>query len=439
MFCNRCGKGLDEGTRFCLFCGAEQGQSAPAGVPVPGGPQQPLPPAGAPSPRPSGGMKGSTIAIIAVILVLALAGLGVGLYFGLRNTNASKTSKTTPDTGTKQTHTTIPEVVVPKVKSEKLAYLNGKDIWTSDLSGASRLKVTSRGDIMDFSVAPDGSRIAFVASPGDTQQRIIFMMKPDGTGISQVTLPEKGLAENPAFDPTSKFIYFTRITPAETANFEQGSPYAEAFERYDIAANKVDHLYDYTGLQEQSINGLYADLANGDLYFNLYGSDWPSSTPYKLTLGPSPTATVYMPMQHDSVVYVVVAYRVTSFSRDGSLVSYIKSSLKASSNVDQSDQQAEDACYSNADASGEQVVARHNASQGVSSADQQGQVQGMEFSAMADSTYYLAKVQSVIGEETMTVDFFKGTGAQAAQPANLAVTVHTGGTGQFLWHLLPVK
>ena len=244
-----------------------------------------------------------------------------------------------------------------------------------------------------------------------------------------MTLPEKGQAENPAFDPTGKFIYFTRVTPAEQGNINAGKPYAVAFERYNIAANTVDHIYSYGGLQEQSITGLYSDPVSGDVYFNLYGSDYPSSTPYVLTLGTVPSASVYLPIQRDTGVYTVVAYQLTGFSRTGRYASCFKATLAAQGD---SESARNNACYRATGSGAETIVASYS-----QSASQEGQVAGMEFSRAADNAYYYSKVRSLIGQTTYTLDFFKGTAGTDSGPTALAVTVESG-DGLLVWHLLPV-
>jgi zinc-ribbon domain/WD40-like Beta Propeller Repeat len=416
MFCRNCGKEIDEGRRFCVFCGAEQ----PAVGPGPEG--------GAP-PGKTRGLSTAGIIIIAVVAVLLAAGAGVGIYFLVKGDSSGNkdTGQTTP--------TTIPGTTGTTVKGEKLAYINGKDIYTVNLDGTAQRKVTSRGDIVDFAVAPDGSRIAFVAAPGD--QKVIFKMRPDGSEVSQVTLPEKGLAENPAFDPTGKYIYFTRMTPQEQANIEAGQPYGVDFERYNIAANNVDHIYTFGGLQEQSIEGLYADPSGGALYFNHYGSDWPSSVPYKLTLGTPATASIYMPMLTDTGEYTAVAFRLTGFSRTGTYVSYFKSSLLAEPSQQSCPSQEESACYKRASSDDETVVASY-----VLGVTRNGNVSGMEFSRVANSTYYFAKIQSA-GETapSVTLEFYKGTANGSASPAGLNVTIAQD-TEQYeplVWHLLAVE
>ena len=416
MLCTQCGKELEEGRRFCIFCGAEQ---EPAGA---GGAQQ------GPAPGKTPGMSTMAKVIIGVVAVLVVAGAAVGTYFGVRSSSSNKP-------GSSQTTTiTTPNTGVTSAKSEKLAYINGKDIYTIDLNGAAQHKITSRGDVVDFALAPDGSRIAFVAAPGD--QRIIFKMRPDGSDVSQVTLPEKGLAENPAFDPTGKYIYFTRVTPGEQANIEAATPFAVGFERYSIAANKVDHLYTYGGMQEQSIQGLYADPASGDLYFNLYGSDWPSSVPHKLSLGPPVTESTYMPMLRDTGVYSAVAFQLTDFSRTGSYVSFFKAELFADQGQGTSQQQV-DACFKRSALPAETVVASYELA-----ASQQGQVSGMEFSNISNPTYYFSKVQSAGQEATsLTLQFYKGTTGGSAAPTGLGVTISVDPQQYtpLVWHLLAVE
>ena len=425
MFCWHCGRENEEGRRFCVFCGAEQKAAAAAGGGEAGTGQAS---GSGPGTAPRGGMSTATRVIIAVVAALVVIGAGVGIYFAVSGSSSSKPPTTQDKTdGSDNT-------VVQSGKAENLAYINGGDIYTVSLNGAGQSKLTGRGDIDDFAVSPDGSWIAFVAAPGS--QKVIFKMKPDGSDVSQVTLPEKGLAENPAFDPTGKYIYFTRVTPGEQANIEAATPFAVGFERYSIAANKVDHLYTYGGMQEQSIQWLYADPASGDLYFNLYGSDWPSSVQHKLSLGPPVTESTYMPMLRDTGVYSAVAFQLTDFSRTGSYVSFFKAELFADQGQGTSQQQV-DACFKRSALPAETVVASYELA-----ASQQGQVSGMEFSNISNPTYYFSKVQSAGQEATsLTLQFYKGTTGGSAAPTGLGVTISVDPQQYtpLVWHLLAVE
>jgi len=410
MFCRQCGKQIEESRKFCPFCGADQ--AAVAGAAAAGQP---------PADGKRRGMKTATIVIIAVVSVLVLAGAAVGIYFGVKGSS----SKSKPVTSSK----TTPNPVEPSntTTTEKIAYLNNKDIYLVNVDGSGTQKLTNKGDIIDFAVSPTGALMAFVSQVGN--QHIIFKMNADGTNVSQVTLPEKGLADNPAFDPTGKYIYFTRVTPEDQANIEANRPYSTGFERYNIAPNSVDHIYTFSGMQEQSIVGLFADPAGGNLYFNHYGSDFPSSTPYKLTLGANPVATVYMPMVTDTSQYTALAYQLTGFSMNGAYLSYYKQALTPNSST----APQIDACYRNQATNVETSVASYT--QGESSQDN---VKGMQFSSVDENKYYYAKVSAVAGS-AWTLDFYQGTtdGTQAATA--LSVTIADAQSSEVVWHPVAVQ
>src|SRR5450756_720341 len=140
-------------------------------------------------------------------------------------------------------------------------------------------------------------------------------------------------------------------------------------------------------MQEESIEGLYADPVGGALYFNRFGSDWPSSVPYKLSLRPPASVSVHMPMQTDTGKYTAVAFQLTGFSRDGTYVSYFKTALLVEQSQQSDPQQEVDACFKRAASGDETVVATY-----VPSDTRQGEVSGMEFSRVANATYYFSKI-----------------------------------------------
>ena len=94
MFCKNCGEAVDEGKTFCTKCGAPMTQPAPVGAAA--SPPGPPPSASAPGPGfssgygpgwqpPAGpthkGNGGLIIGIVAAVIIV-LAGVGVGVYFG---------------------------------------------------------------------------------------------------------------------------------------------------------------------------------------------------------------------------------------------------------------------------------------------------------------------------------------------------------------------
>lgn len=419
MFCVKCGRELEKGKKFCTSCGAPQSpESAGAAV-------SPAAPTAKPGGGPPGGRmsRGVIVALACVLALLLAGGVAAGLFFILRSSPPGKTAR--PAEKRKE------KTATTRRSGQRLAYLDKGDIYTVSMSGTGAVKLTDRGDIVDFAVAPDGSRMAFVVDSGE--QRIIFKMKADGGDVSQVTLPEKGLADNPAFDPDSRYIYFTRVAPFDQG--QENQQHGVGFERYDIAANKVDHLYTLEGLYEQSVSGLWADPRGGALYYNLFGSDFPSSVPRKLTLGAAPSDSVYMPIQRDTGVYTAVACQLTDFSPDGKKVSYYKQMLFASSDPEAGPSMKVDACVRPVNGGGETAVAEY------APVDYRlGEVTGMEFSRGQGSRYFLSKVSSS-SDTAMELQFYSGEddGSLAAIPLRLSLTLQPERYSPVTWHLLPVK
>jgi hypothetical protein len=364
-------------------------------------------------------MKTATKVVIAMVVALVVIGAAIGIVFAFVN---SPTQKPKPATNTSS-----------KPSSEKVAFISNKDIYSVDLDGTGQKQITDRGDIVDFDVSPNGSKIAFVAGQGDTSS--ISVMAPDGNNIVQVTKPENGKAENPAFDPTGKYLYFNLITPQDLSNIQANTPYSEEFERYDISAKTTDPLYSHGGMMDQSIAGLCADSDGNALYFNLDGSDWPSTTPYRLDLGTTVTESVYMPILRDSGVYTAAAFRLTSFSKKGDYISYIKDALVADP-ASGNDKQEEDACYRSATGTDEVSVA---STQLQSSED--GKVEGIEFSRISNPAYYFGQVSNANADGTsVTLNFYRGDATSSVKPVqtSLGVMIQKDQGLDAVWHLLPV-
>jgi hypothetical protein len=136
MLCTNCGQAIEEGVPFCTNCGAPAAQASAA---------PPTPPSFAPSPPsftqapptypamggygpgwqppqappPAGRNRTGLIVGSVVAAVVLLAGLGVGLYFGLRgdgsdNTTSSKSTVTSSSTGSSASTSTTEEVFAQK-------------------------------------------------------------------------------------------------------------------------------------------------------------------------------------------------------------------------------------------------------------------------------------------------------------------------------------
>lgn len=89
MFCGKCGKPMEAGTKFCPSCGAVAAPPAQAVPPPPVAPQQPqwTPPpaaapmqAGAPPAKSGGALKIILIALGVIVILVVVSIIGVGLF-----------------------------------------------------------------------------------------------------------------------------------------------------------------------------------------------------------------------------------------------------------------------------------------------------------------------------------------------------------------------
>ena len=107
MFCAECGKTIPEGAQFCQACGAPAAAAAPAPPPSAAPPVSPYyAPQGPLGPPPRRRREGLLPGIITAVIIL-LAGLGVGLFFGLKDGGDSDSASTTV-TNIAMTTTTAP-------------------------------------------------------------------------------------------------------------------------------------------------------------------------------------------------------------------------------------------------------------------------------------------------------------------------------------------
>jgi hypothetical protein len=144
-----------------------------------------------------------------------------------------------------------------------------------------------------------------------------------------------------------------------------------------------------------------------------------------------------MPMQTDTGKYTAVAFQLTGFSRTGTYVSYFKTALLVEQNQQSGPQQEVDACFKHASSDDETIVATYEPTD-----TRQGEVSGMEFSRVANATYYFSKIQSTGPNATsLTLDFYKGSEGRSATQTGLSVSVSVEPQEYtpLVWHLLALQ
>jgi len=202
-----------------------------------------------------------------------------------------------------------------KKMTEKIAFLRGGNIYTIGADGAGAVQVTSLGTASDFATSAANGQIALV-----DKARVMYLLNYDGSGLRQVTLPEKGKVGSAAFSRDGKYIYFSRdVREPGDADYQSHV----RFERYDIAANKADTVYRMPEpFQDESIGGVFTDATGDYLFYNHFGSDFPSSQVYRISLKGAAVVAPFMPARTDVPGTRVVDFMLQSLSADGTHISY---------------------------------------------------------------------------------------------------------------------
>jgi Tol biopolymer transport system component len=115
--------------------------------------------------------------------------------------------------------------------SEKLAFLQDGDVYVAKADGSDEKRLTNSSfswDINSLAWSPDSEKIAFVRvkerAYGDAQYGDLYVIKPDGTGLSQLTnnapVGSTAVFENvphgtPVFSPDGNKIAFLGHAPGE--------------------------------------------------------------------------------------------------------------------------------------------------------------------------------------------------------------------------------
>lgn len=286
----------------------------------------------------------------------------------------------------------------------------GGDVYTAAMDGTSARKVTSRGDVVDLAASPVGGRLAFL-----TKERVMFIMNADGSGVSQVTLPEKGEVVRFTFDKGEKYIYFTRIDPENLAKRDSGNPFDIRFERYDIAANSVALVYVKEALQDfESVGELFADPSGKRLFFNFYGSEYTASEVRVLELGPPVVESEFMPREMNVGESRVVGYMMTGLSSDAGFIAYEKETLNTEGHT------VSFVCVRPTAGGQEQVLATNDLALGAP-----GGVENVQFSVLDPTVYFYVTRTPAEGRSDYLSEFFRSntSGGPPEQAGLQAVAV----------------
>jgi RNA polymerase sigma factor (sigma-70 family) len=340
------------------------------------------------------GMSALTKAVITGVAALVVAGASVGSYVGIK--------KLRPEPAPPQKKTSVPAAAAPAAParvSDGIVFVRDGDLFAANTDGTGETRLTTGQQARRLAVSPGGNLIAFQSAGA-----VIFIMNASGGDLRQVTLTERGRAENPAFSPDEKYLYFTRVKPEDLALIDSNQPYTVTFERYDIAANSVSTVYAKSGIFENgSVYGLFCSADGSELYFNVYGSDWPSSEALRLTLGDPASEGVLLPRVRDEANPAnVTCFRVVDTSHEGRKIAYYRESTQSSPGGEPS--YVVESCIRDTD-DGQEYVVERTEHAGIMSGD----IDAVKFSYAGDRSFICSRrTQPSPGQAVFEYSFLSG-------------------------------
>ncbi|MCM1185562.1 MAG: zinc ribbon domain-containing protein [Lachnoclostridium sp.] len=261
MFCGKCGKELEGGSKFCSYCG-EPVQTAPFGAEKQSESVQPMSRADSQAKSKTG--RGGVVAIIVAVAVLLLSGVGAVWYFMGNDYQNTETEDTEEKHSPKKEDTTKQE---PATISEKLSEYLEKELVPqygyADLSAKVReVSMDEAYDITDFMAYLNGIAVSEICDlDSDGREELLVLIYKEGKlSVNVYELTGDAVAKQAETEVEGQLGLMTMGDEVWALTEGSDEKYVYFEQHYSTNYFLADGVYDAAGLIRYDGGQLYTAL-----------------------------------------------------------------------------------------------------------------------------------------------------------------------------------